>query len=445
MPITVGEVRMYVCGVTVYDYCHIGHARMFVVFDTVTRFLRNSGYKVCFVQNITDIDDKIIRRAQKENKTHQAITDYFIQAMHEDRHALNVLSPDFEPRATEYLPQIVHLIECLLQAGLAYVASNGDVYYQVSLFKNYGALTQQDVEKLAAGARIEITEAKREPLDFALWKMAKPGEPAWPSPWGMGRPGWHIECSAMSTALLGEHFDIHGGGLDLQFPHHENEIAQSVGASNKKFVNVWMHNGFVQINEEKMSKSLNNFFTIREVLKHYPAEVVRYFLIASHYRSPINYSEQNLSQAYAALRRLYGALRGLPMVMETADKGNFRERFSAAMEDDFNTPIALSVLFDCARLINQFKADQQLDVAAKHAALLRVLADNLGLLYQQPEEFLKMMPEEEDEEVIAQQIAERNQARQRKDWHTADQIRNQLLTAGIVLEDTATGTVWRKI
>lgn len=443
-PLKPGKVGIYVCGMTVYDLCHIGHARMLVVFDMVTRYLRWRGFEVKYVRNITDIDDKIIRRAQENNESHSALTERMISEMNNDLTALNVLSPNAEPRATEYIAHMIDLIKTLLDKGYAYVADDGDVIYSVSKFKAYGELAHQDLEKLRSGIRIAVTDSKKDPLDFVLWKLAKPGEPSWESPWGAGRPGWHIECSAMSIDCLGEHFDIHGGGLDLTFPHHQNEIAQSEAATDKKFVNVWMHNGFVQINEEKMSKSLNNFFTVREVLNQYPAEVVRYFILASHYRSPINYSKENLDSAHAALERFYIALRDLPTV--DANKNVAKEyvnRFNEAMDDDFNTPLAFAVLFDLTREINRVREDDP-QLAADLAAQLRQLADVLGILQQKPEEFLKGGVAANDIKQIEDLISARNNARKNKNWQEADKVRDQLLAMGISLEDTAQGTLWRK-
>jgi cysteinyl-tRNA synthetase len=444
-PIVPGKVRMYVCGMTVYDYCHLGHARVLVVFDVVSRYLRESGYDVTYVRNVTDIDDKIINRANENREPFSSLTDRFIEAMHEDAAALGVLPPDEEPRATAYMSQIIQMVERLVEKGLAYVAANGDVYYDVSKFEHYGELSGKHLEDLRAGARVEVDEAKDDPLDFVLWKSAKPEEPSWESPWGAGRPGWHIECSAMSTHCLGDHFDIHGGGQDLQFPHHENEIAQSEGATGHKFVNVWMHNGFVRINEEKMSKSLGNFFTIREILERYAPEVVRYFILTSHYRSPLNYSDESLDNAHSGLARLYTALRGLPEA-DSDDElvAPFRERFRAAMDDDFNTPEALAVLFDLARAVNRAR-EQDLAAAARLGGGLRQLGQRLGLLAQAPEAFLRGAGSSDvsDAEIEAL-IQRRNDARDNKDWAEADRVRDQLQALGVVLEDGAGGTSWRR-
>ncbi|MBP8024747.1 MAG: cysteine--tRNA ligase, partial [Chromatiaceae bacterium] len=352
VPLEPGKVRLYVCGMTVYDLCHLGHARVMVVFDVVYRYLQHLGYEVTYVRNITDIDDKIITRANERGEAFADLTARFIQAMHEDAAALGVLPPSAEPRATAHIAEILAMIQTLIAKGHAYAADNGDVYYAVASFPGYGRLSGKDPAELRAGSRVEPDEAKRDPLDFALWKAAKLGEPAWESPWGPGRPGWHIECSAMSTCCLGNHFDIHGGGADLQFPHHENEIAQSEGATGEPFVNIWMHNGFVRVNEEKMSKSLGNFFTVREILARYRPEEVRYFILTSHYRSPLNYDEEHLEQARGALTRFYTALRGLPIAAPVGGEA-LRARFAAAMDDDFNTPEALAALFDLAREINR--------------------------------------------------------------------------------------------
>jgi len=377
-PVTPGKVRMYVCGMTVYDYCHVGHARVMVAFDMVARYLRARGFEVSYVRNITDIDDKIIKRARENNEDIQALTARFIQAMDEDAAALGVAKPDAEPRATAYLPQIRDLIGALVNRSYAYQAKNKDVYYRVRKFAPYGALSGKSVDDLRAGSRVEIGEEKDDPLDFALWKAAKPGEPQWDSPWGPGRPGWHIECSAMSSACLGSHFDIHGGGMDLKFPHHENEIAQSEAATGEKFVNTWMHVGFVRVNQEKMSKSLGNFFTVREVLKQFRPEVLRYFILASHYRSPLDYSDENLDAAKSALTRLYTALKDLPDVSAPANT-EYEQRFNAAMDDDFNTPVAVAVMFDLVRDINKARIDDPTQAAAL-GALLRKFGGILGIL-----------------------------------------------------------------
>ncbi|MFN3785833.1 MAG: cysteine--tRNA ligase, partial [Thiothrix sp.] len=387
-PIHPRQVRMYVCGMTVYDYCHLGHARVMVVFDTVYRYLKASGYAVHYVRNITDIDDKIIKRAGENAEPIQALTQRFIDAMHEDEAALNVLRPDDEPRATGNIPEMLAMIQVLLDKGLAYRGSNGDVYYDVSQFDDYGKLSGRKLDELRAGERVAIDDVKDDPLDFVLWKAAKPGEPAWDAPWGAGRPGWHIECSAMSQKLLGDHFDIHGGGSDLQFPHHENEIAQSEGCTGHKHVNYWMHNGFIRVNNEKMSKSLGNFFTIREVLQHYRAEAIRFFILNSHYRSQLNYATEQLDAANAALTRLYTAIRGLPEV-GAANNTDYERRFNLAMDDDFNTPEALAVMFELARDINRVRSEQSAPAAAPLGALLKRLGKILGILQAPPEDWLK--------------------------------------------------------
>jgi cysteinyl-tRNA synthetase len=445
-PIEPGKIRMYVCGMTVYDYCHLGHARVMVVFDVVYRYLRALGYEVTYVRNITDIDDKIINRANERGESFDALTERFIAAMREDAEALGVLPPTEEPRATGHMREILGMIETLIARGHAYAADNGDVYYAVASFPGYGRLSGKDPEELRAGARVEIGEAKRDPLDFALWKAAKPGEPAWASPWGDGRPGWHIECSAMSTCALGNHFDIHGGGADLQFPHHENEIAQSEGATGEPFVNLWMHNGFVRVNEEKMSKSLGNFFTVREVLERYRPEEVRYFILTSQYRSPLNYDDESLQGARAALTRLYTALRGLPQV---APRGGepFCERFTLAMDDDFNTPVALAVLFDLVREVNRLRSEDEPKAAAL-GAQLRHLGGVLGILQSDPDAYLQGgmgaaaggLSDAEIDDLIRQ----RRVARQDRQWAKADRIRDALAEAGVVLEDGAQGTTWRR-
>ncbi len=446
-PIVPGKVGIYVCGMTVYDYCHIGHARVLVVFDMVVRYLRFRGYEVTYVRNITDIDDKIIKRANDNGEEIGALTSRFIDAMHEDADALGVLRPDEEPRATTSMSQIIDMIKVLVDKGYAYAAGNGDVYYDVSRFEHYGQLASKKLEDLRAGERVAVDEAKDDPLDFVLWKAAKPGEPAWDSPWGPGRPGWHIECSAMSTHCLGNHFDIHGGGLDLQFPHHENEIAQSEAATGCKFVNVWMHNGFVQINEEKMSKSLGNFFTLREVLNSYRSEVIRYFILASHYRSPLNYSDQNLDSAKAALERFYTALRGIDAV-EVEEGSEYERRFIAAMDDDFNTSEALAVMFELVSQINRAKAANKSEEAAHLAGILKRLGGVLGLLQDDPEVFFKGVDGADtgglSDAQIEALIQQRLDARKEKNWAEADRIRDELQNNGIVLEDGAGGTTWRR-
>ncbi len=445
-PIDPTNIRMYVCGMTVYDYCHLGHARVLVVFDMVSRYLRHlyGQRALTYVRNITDIDDKIIHRAQQRGEPYTELTHFFIDAMHEDAAALGVLPPDEEPRATAHMGEIIDMIQTLIQRGYAYAADNGDVYYDVSRFEHYGELSGRNLEQERAGARVEVDEAKRDPMDFVLWKAAKPGEPSWDSPWGAGRPGWHIECSAMSTHCLGNHFDIHGGGVDLKFPHHENEIAQSVGATGEPFVNIWMHNGHIMVDEEKMSKSLGNFFTVRELLKRYRPEVVRFFLLASHYRSPLNYTEQNLEAAKASLARLYTALR--EVTPEQGGDGAHGLRFHQAMADDFNTPEAFTVLFDLARELNRAKDQGDHLRAGQLAGSLRELGGLLGLLQEDPEQFLRGGDDSQglDDKEIEQLIAQRLQARREKNWAEADRIRDQLKQQGIVLEDGSQGTTWRR-
>ncbi len=434
-PRIAGKVGLYVCGMTVYDYCHVGHARVMVVFDTIVRYLRYSNYDVTYVRNITDIDDKIIHRANENGEDFHALTERFIDAMHEDERALLVLPVDIEPRATTSIPDIISMIEKLIANEFAYVGTNGDVFYAVEKFKNYGQLSGKNLDDLQAGERVDVDLAKRNPMDFVLWKMAKADEPFWESPWGNGRPGWHIECSAMSTCCLGNSFDIHGGGMDLQFPHHENEIAQSEGATGEKFVNLWMHNGFVRINEEKMSKSLGNFFTVREVLKQYRPEIIRFFILTSHYRSPLNYSDESLNDAAAGLTRLYTALRDVEII-ETDIDLEFKNRFEQAMNDDFNTPVALAVLFDVARELNKTKSPVL-------AATLKSLANVLGLLQSDSEVFLKS-GNNDDAEIDAQ-IQARVDAKKAKNWALADQIRDELKAKNIILEDSPDGsTRWRR-
>ena len=442
-PMEAGRVRMYVCGITVYDFLHLGHARMLIVFDMVVRYLRWRGYDVTYVRNITDIDDKIIRRAAENGEPVEALTERFIAAMGEDSDALGVLRPDLEPRATGHLTAIIRMIEALEERGYAYRADNGDVYYRVAAFEPYGQLSGKRIEDLRSGARVEVSEDKEDPLDFVLWKAAKPGEPSWDSPWGAGRPGWHIECSAMSTEALGNHFDIHGGGMDLKFPHHENEIAQSCGATGQPFVNLWMHNGFVQIDEEKMSKSLGNFFTVREILETVPAEAVRFFVLSSHYRSPLHYSRDNLAQARASLDGLYQALRGLPRVGDGCSD-EAAAAFRQAMDDDFNTPGAMAVLQAAARDVNRARDDGDMEAAAAQAATLRGLGAVLGLLQQDPEDWFRGGAGSLSDEEIQALIEARRSARERRDWAEADRIRDALAADGVVLEDAAGATTWRR-
>ena len=442
-PITPGEVKLYVCGVTIYDYCHIGHARTYVAFDVVVRYLRARGYAVKYVRNITDVDDKIIRRAAENNESIAAVTERFTQAMHEDFDALNLVRPDVEPTVTGHMGDIIAMIETLIANGNAYVANDGDVLFDVSTFDAYGKLSRQNLEQLQSGALVDVADNKQDPLDFVLWKQAKAGEPSWPSPWGDGRPGWHIECSAMNKRHLGENFDIHGGGSDLIFPHHENEVAQSCCANHSNYVNYWMHSGMVQVDEVKMSKSLGNFFTIRDVLAQYDAETVRYFLVSSHYRSQLNYSKENLDQARAGLERLYTALREAPEGdIDAALTESYQARFNAAMDDDFNVPEAMPVLFDLAREINRTLQDEP-GKAAAYAAELRHLGGLLGILQQPAESFLQG-GDNDDVAAIEALITERNDARAAKDWARADAARDALKAMNIELEDSATGTKWRR-
>jgi cysteinyl-tRNA synthetase len=449
VPIHANRVRMYVCGMTVYDYCHLGHARVMVVFDMVARWFRASGYDVTYVRNITDVDDKIIQRANENNERIGELTERFIDAMNEDASKLGVIRPDIEPRATTHIDAMVDMISRLIAKGHAYVAENGDVFYAVRSFDGYGKLSGKSLDDLRAGERVEVDTFKKDPLDFVLWKSVKPNEPNWDSPWGSGRPGWHIECSAMSARHLGEHFDIHGGGQDLQFPHHENEIAQSEATHSCQMANYWMHNGFVRVDDEKMSKSLGNFFTIRTVLEKYDAEVVRFFILRAHYRSPLNYSDKHLDDAKAALTRLYTALRGIEMSVEAIDWGNpYATRFKEAMDDDFNTPEAIAVLFDLTNEVNK-------DRSVKTAGLLKALGSIVGLLQRRPEGYLQGLRQvsatfkssfsvEASAEHIESEIKKRNEAKKAKNYAEADRIRKELSDAGIVLEDTPQGTTWRR-
>jgi cysteinyl-tRNA synthetase len=431
---------------TVYDFCHMGHARVLVMFDIITRHLRRQFPKVTYVRNITDIDDKIIKRAIENGESIDQLTNRFIEAMHEDEKALGILPPDIEPRATESMNEIFYMIETLVEKGIAYQGKSGDVYYSVRKFPNYGKLSGKNLDDLEAGARVDVEDDKDDPLDFVLWKMAKPEEPSWESPWGDGRPGWHIECSAMSSNHLGNHFDIHGGGMDLSFPHHENEIAQSEGAHDCKFVNTWMHVGFVNVNEEKMSKSLGNFFTIREVLESYDGETLRYFILSSHYRSPLNFSDANLDNAKNAITKLYTSIRGLKSSTASTDeisqRLDYEQRFDAALDDDFNTPIAISILFEISKQINLEK-EKDIDFASALSGLLVRLGGYLGILQNNPEDFLKQGVQLSDEE-IDQKIKDRNLARSEKDFVLSDQIRNELEAHGIILEDSTEGTSWRR-
>ncbi len=439
-PIHPGVVRMYVCGMTVYDYCHLGHARVMVVFDMVYRWLQASGFEVSYVRNITDIDDKIIKRAAENNEPIDVLTGRFIQFMHEDEARLGILPPTHEPRATQFVPGMVDMIQTLVNKGLAYPAPNGDVYYAVHRFNGYGKLSGKSLDDLRAGERVEVDLNKRDPLDFVLWKAAKPNEPAWDSPWGKGRPGWHIECSVMSEHFLGEQFDIHGGGQDLQFPHHENEIAQSEGAHEHPFVNYWMHNGFVRVDNEKMSKSLGNFFSIREVLEKFDPETVRFFILRAHYRSPLNYSDQHLQDAKQSLDGLYITLRDVvPEAVEIDWNDAYAARFKAAMDDDFDSHGAITVLFELSREANKAKS-------SKLSGLLKALGGVLGLLQANPADYLKggVAASGLSAERIDQLIAERRAARAAKDFARSDAIRKELSDAGVILEDGPQGTTWRR-
>ncbi|TVV43726.1 cysteine--tRNA ligase [Thalassolituus sp. C2-1] len=438
-PLQPGKVGMYVCGMTVYDFCHLGHARVMVAFDVIARYLRHRGYEVNYIRNITDIDDKIIKRANENGEAFDALTERFIAEMHKDADLLEIERPNAEPKATAHIDDIIRLVETLIAKGYAYAPGNGDVYYSVRKFEGYGKLSGKILDDLEAGARVDVDEHKQDPLDFVLWKAAKTDEPHWHSPWGIGRPGWHIECSAMSSCCLGETFDIHGGGPDLKFPHHENEIAQSEAATGKKYVNTWMHAGAVRVDGEKMSKSLGNFFTIREILEKYPAEVVRFLLLSSQYRSAINYSEDSLKEAHTKLERFYNALRGV-VVGEVADIDNeYSQRFHAAMDDDFNTPEAIAALFDLVRAVNKAEGAEQAALAGQ----LRYLAGVLGCLQSEPEAFLQSGADV-DEAWIQDMISKRAEAKKAKDFATADQVRDELLAQGIVLRDGPEGTSWSK-
>lgn len=442
VPIEPGKIRMYVCGITVYDYCHIGHARVMVAFDVITRYLRSRGYGVNYVRNITDIDDKILKRADENVESINSLTQRMIAAMHEDEERLGVLRPDHEPRATAYIDEIQAMITRLIDKGYAYPTDNGDVYYRVRRFKDYGRLNNRDLDEMRAGARVEVDEHKEDPLDFVLWKAAKPGEASWPSAWGEGRPGWHIECSAMSTCCLGDTFDIHGGGPDLTFPHHENEIAQSEAATGKPYVNTWMHAGAVRVDQQKMSKSLGNFFTIREVLEVHDPEVVRYLLLASHYRSAINYAPDALIEARKSLERFYNSVEGVtPVKGEVSQR--FEERFTAVMDDDFNTPEALAALFELARELNRARKETP-DQAPALAFELKRLGAILGLFYQDPSAFLKTGAQtlSISEAEIEARIQARADAKKARDFNEADRIRDELAAMGVVLKDSREGTAW---
>ncbi|MFC3094902.1 cysteine--tRNA ligase [Alteromonas sediminis] len=442
VPIQDGKVGLYVCGITVYDLCHMGHARTYLSFDVLVRYLRHRGFDVTYVRNITDVDDKIIKRALENNETPDALTERTIALMHEDFASINLLPADIEPRVTEHMPEIIEVIKRLVDKKYAYQAEDGDILFDVSQYPEYGKLSKQDLSQLQAGARVEVARDKADPLDFVLWKAAKPGEPYWESPWGNGRPGWHIECSAMNHKHLGEHFDIHGGGSDLIFPHHENEVAQSCCAHDTPYVNTWMHTGMVQVNDEKMSKSLGNFFTLRDVLKTYDAETLRFFLMSAHYRSQLSYSEDNIQQAKAGLSRLYTALRGVQCDVATdMSYGGYLARFNKAMDDDINVPEAYAVLFDVARDLNKQKENAQ--EASKLAHVLKSLGAILGILQLDPEQYLQGDSNSEAQEIEAL-ITKRNQARANKDWAAADEARDALTAMGVTLEDGPEGTTWRK-
>jgi len=446
-PIEEGKVRMYVCGTTIYDYCHIGHGRTYIAFDVIVRYLRFSGYDLTYVRNITDIDDKIINRANENGENFTDLTKRFTEIMHEDFEALGIQKPDIEPKATESIAEIIEIIEALIEKGFAYQGANGDVYYNVPKFEGYGKLSKQNLEALQAGERVDVATDKNNSMDFVLWKMTKPNEPQWDSPWGAGRPGWHIECSAMTKKCLGKSFDIHGGGSDLQFPHHENEIAQSEAANGCVFANTWMHTGMVQVDNQKMGKSLNNFFTIRDVLKKYRAETIRYFMLSSHYRSQLSYGESNLDCADAALERLYLSLRDLELSELPAvdDSSEYIEKFKLVMDDDFNTAEAVAILFELAKSINIAKKEN-MQKALSLAAILISLGSILGIVQQDPNEFLKSSVGDstQDDDLIENLILERNQAREDKNWTRADEIRDQFNEMGIVLEDKDGKTVWRR-
>ena len=445
VPINKGEVNLYVCGMTVYDFCHIGHARVMVVFDVVSRYLKYLGYNVKYVRNITDIDDKIITRSIESGEDFKQLTKRFIDEMHQDEASLNVLSPDIEPLATDSMEAIITMIEQLIANDNAYVGPNNDVYYCVESFENYGQLSGRKLDDMNAGERVDVDSSKRNPFDFVLWKSAKPDEPSWSSPWGNGRPGWHIECSAMATCCLGNHFDIHGGGMDLQFPHHENEIAQSEAATGEKYVNTWMHNGFVRIDDEKMSKSLGNFFTVRDVLKKYRGEEIRFFVLSSHYRSPLNYSEEQLNESRSALERLYTAIRDVEPKRHHI-KSDYIERFEEAMNDDFNTAKAISVMFECANDINKQRSLDP-EQASLMAGDLLQMAEPLGLLAQDPNEYLQSTTGSDaaiSNDDIDSQVTKRLQAKADKDWALADQIRDELKAQGVIVEDKGKETSWRR-
>lgn len=440
-PLVDGKVSMYVCGNTVYDYCHLGHARTMVAFDLIVRHLKSIGYDVNYVRNITDIDDKIINRANENGETIDELTGRMIAAQREDEKALGLLTPSLEPKATDHIAEIISLISTLIESKHAYVGGDGDVFFRVKSFGNYGQLSKKSIDDLLSGMRVDVNDNKENPLDFVLWKKAKAGEPSYPSPWGEGRPGWHIECSAMSGKHLGDTFDIHGGGFDLQFPHHENEIAQSVAATKGEFARVWMHTGFLQVNKEKMSKSLGNFFVIKDALNEFSGEVLRYFFCASHYRSQLNYSRDNLTHAHDSLKRLYQALASIDLPANAVPNENWLEQYNQAMNDDFNTPKALSVLFDLAKAVNKAQENDK----AELAVTLRALGERLGILQLNPHTFLQEGESSESVQLIESLIAKRNEARANKDWAHADAFRDELTKLGIELLDGADGTQWRKI
>lgn len=442
IPIRPGKIGLYACGMTVYDHCHLGHARSLLAFDVMVRYLRYSGYEVSYVRNITDIDDKIITRANDKGEPWRALTERYIESMHDDEQELGILTPNHEPRATDFIPEIIQLIQQIIDNGCGYVAGNGDVCFEIARFEDYGKLSKRDIDSLISGVRVGVDAGKRHPLDFVLWKLAKPGEPHWESPWGDGRPGWHIECSAMSTQLLGQPFDIHGGGLDLKFPHHENEIAQSEAACGCNFANTWIHAGLLTINGEKMSKSLGNFMTIKDAIREYGAEEIRFFMLSGHYRSPLNFSRENLKQSRAALDRLYNSLRGLPSVpspLETDEEGAFVKK----MNDDFNTPEAVSILFDLSHEIHRAR-QQSPDQAASLASLLKRLGGVLGILQRDPESYFRGELASTEIEEIERLIGDRTMARQDKNWALADEIRSKLEAMGVMIEDTADGVKWKK-
>lgn len=444
-PMIAGKVGLYVCGTTIYDYCHIGHGRTYVSFDVIVRYMRFIGLDVTYVRNITDVDDKIINRANENGESCDALVERFTKAMHDDFDALNMARPDIEPTVTGHIPEIITIVTRLVERGYAYVAKSGDVLFDVSKYEDYGKLSMQNLEMLQAGARVDVDTDKDDPLDFVLWKMAKPNEPKWPSPWGDGRPGWHIECSGMSSRHLGDTFDIHGGGSDLQFPHHENEIAQSECANDCAYANLWMHTGMVQVDKEKMSKSLGNFFTIRDVLKQFDPETMRYFMISGHYRSQLNYSQENLTQARAAMERIYTALRDVKVSEAPVGENSYIKRFKTAMNDDFNCPEVLPIMFELAKEINRIKTDDA-EQAGKLAATLKLIGSILGVAQLDPETFLQGTSNNDGDEVaqIEALIAARAQARQDKDWAKADECRDKLNALNVVLEDGAGGTTWRK-